>query len=259
MEIDEILDKWFDKTFAMYQEKVHPPRGVDLLIMGVLRYSRHYSITTFLLLGQEVKLSAMVLLRVYLELYVKFHWCLITDSNSQKNQQDQVYDRFKRWDYKRLLEQKNRLNKQLEITNLETTNDNSRSEICEAQKKTDDCIEEYKRQKVKCIPDIWQILKELSETEEFKESPEKIMKIYTNLYQRFNQAIHPNTDFIRKMVINTGKAYVFSSDVNEDIQELKLCLFSMSCDINRMIRDFYGWDSAEMQMEYNLIVKQLNS
>jgi hypothetical protein len=131
MEVDRILDKWFDETFAMYQEKVHPPRGVDLLIMGVLRYSRHYSITTFLLLGQEVKLSAMVLLRVYLELYVKFCWCLINDSNSQKNHQDQAYDRFKRWDYKRLLEQKNRLNKQ-----LETTNDDSRSEICEAQKKS---------------------------------------------------------------------------------------------------------------------------
>lgn len=253
MEVDRILDKWFDETFAMYQEKVHPPRGVDLLMMGVLRYSRHYSITTFLLLKQEVKLSTMVLLRVYLELYVRLRWCLINNPKSQKNHQDEVYDRFKRWDYKRLLEHKNRLNKLLEITN-----DDSRSKICEAQKNADDCIEEYKRQKVKCIPDVWQILKELSETEEFQESPEEILKIYPNLYQRFNQAIHPNTDFIRKMVINTGNAYVCNCDVNEDIQELKLCLLSMSCDINRMIRDFYGWDSAEMQKEYNLMVKQLN-
>ena len=103
MEIDEILDKWFDDTFAMYQEKIHPPRESDLLIMGVLRHSRHYSITTFMLLRHEVKLSTMVLLRAYLELYIKFLWCLINDTSSPKNHQGQVHDRFKRWDYKRLL------------------------------------------------------------------------------------------------------------------------------------------------------------
>ena len=130
MEIDEILDKWFDKTFAMYQEKVHPPRRVDLLMMGVLRYSRHCSITIFLLLRQEVKLSTMVLLRVYLELYVKLCWCLKNGPNPQKDHKDEVYDRFKRWDYKRLVEHRNLLNKLLEVTK-----DDSRSGICKAKKK----------------------------------------------------------------------------------------------------------------------------
>ncbi len=228
----------------MYQEKVHPPRRVDLLMMGVLRYSRHCSITIFLLLRQEVKLSTMVLLRVYLELYVKLCWCLKNDPNPQKDHKDEVYDRFKRWDYKRLTERRKLLNKLLEVTK-----DNSRSGICEAKKKADDSIEEYKKQRLKCMPDVSQI---------FKELPEDFQEIYPKLYQRFNQAVHPDMDFIRKMVINTGKAYVCSCDVNEDIQELKLYLLSMSCDINRMIRDFYGWDSAEMQKEYNLMVKQLN-
>jgi len=244
MEIDEILDKWFDKTFAMYQEKVHPPRGVDLLMMGVLRYSRHCSITIFLLLRQEVKLSTMVLLRVYLELYIKLCWCSQIDQNTRKDHKDEVYDRFKRWDYKRLVEQRNLLNKLLEVTK-----DDSRSGICEARKKADGEMEKYKKQGLKCMPDMWQILKEL---------PEKFQELYPKLYQRFNKAVHPDMDFIRKMVINTGEAYVCSCDVNEDIQELKLYLVCMSCDINRMIRDFYGWDSAEMQKEYNLMVKQLN-
>ena len=144
MGIDEILDKWFDKTFAMYQEKVHPPRRVDLLMMGVLQYSRHCSITTFLLLSQEVKLSSMVLLRVYLELYVKLCWCLKNDLNSQKDHKDEVYDKFKRWDYKRLVEQRNLLNKLLEMTK-----DDSRSGICEAKKKADGEIEKYKKQRLK--------------------------------------------------------------------------------------------------------------
>lgn len=244
MEIDEILDKWFDKTFAMYQEKVHPPREVDLLMMGVLRYSRHCSITIFLLLRQEVKLSVMVLLRVYLELYVKLCWCLKNDPNTRKDHKDEVYGRFKRWDYKRLVERRNLLNKLLEVTK-----DGSNSEICEAIKKANDYIEKYKKQQLKCMPDMWQILKEL---------PEKFQELYPRLYQRFNQAVHPDMEFIRKMVINTGKAYVCMCDVNEDILELKLYLLCMSCDINRMIRDFYGWDSAEMQKEYNLMVKQLN-
>ncbi len=252
MQIDEILDKWFDKTFAMYQKKVHPPQRVDLLMMGVLQYSRHCSITTFSLLMQEVKLSSMVLLRVYLELYIKLCWCLINDPNSQKDRKDEVYGRFRRWDFKRLIEQKNLLNKLQEVTK-----NDSNLEICKAIKKANDSIEENKTQGLKCIPDIWQILKELSEakTQEF---PEDILGLYPRLYQRFNKAVHPDMDFIRKMVINTGEAYVCSCDVNEDIQNLKFYLLFMSYDINRRIRDFYGWDSAEMQKEYHLMVKQLD-
>jgi len=244
MDIDETLDKWFEKTFAMYQKNVHLPRGVDLLMMGVLRYSRHCSITTYLLLRQEVKLSTMVLLRVYLELYVKLCWCLQADQNTQKNHKDDVYGKFKQWDYKRLVEHRKLLNKRLTITQ-----DDSRSGICEAIKKVNILIDEYKKQGLKCMPDVSQV---------FMELPEKFQELHTKLYQRFNQAVHPDMEFIRKMVINTGKSYVCVCDVNEDIQELKLYLLSMSCDVNRMIRDFYGWDSAEMQKEYNLMVKQLN-
>jgi len=260
MEIDEILDKWFDKTFAMYQEKVRH-RGVDLLIMGVLRYSRHCSITTFLLLRQEVKLSSMVLLRVYLELYLKLSWCLITDSNSQKDRQDQAYARLRRWDFQRLIEQRRLFKKELEVIEGSSKPEafkDRRSEICEAIEKADRFIEENKTKGLKCIPDIWQMLKEISETEEFQKSPEDILRVYPRLYQRFSKAVHPDMDFIQKMVTNTGEAYICSCDANEDIQGLKLYLLSMSCDINRMIRDFYGWDSAEMQKEYNLMVKQLN-
>lgn len=244
MEIDEILDKWFDETFAMYQEKVHPPRGVDLLMMGVLRYSRHCSITTFLLLRQGVKLSSMVLLRVYLELYVKLRWCLQVNQGTQKDYQNKVYKKFKQWDYKRLTERKRLFGNLLKVTKGDSC-----SEIYEAIKKVDSCIKEYKRQGLKCMPNVSQI---------FTELPEGFGEIYPKLYQKFNQAVHPDMDFIRKMVINTGEAYICGCDVNEDVQELKLYLLSMSCDVNRMIRDFYGWDSSEMQKEYDLIVKQPN-
>lgn len=260
MEIDEILDKWFDKTFGMYQEKVHPPRRVDLLMMGVLRYSRHCSITTFSLLRQEAKLSSMVLLRVYLELYIKLNWCLINDPTSQKDHKDEAYARFRRWDFKRLIEQRKLFKKELEVIEGSSTPEafkDRRSEICKAIKKADRFIAENRTKKLKCTPDIWQMLKEISE-EKTQHSPEDILRVYPGLYQRFNKSVHPDMDFIRKMVTNTGKAYICDCDVNEDIQELKLYLLSMSCDINRMIRDFYGWDSAEMQKEYNLMVKPLN-
>lgn len=253
MEIEETINKCFDKTFAMYQEKVHPYQKVNPLMMGVLRYSRHCSITIFSLLRQEVKLSSMVLLRVYFELYIKVCWCLINDPNSQKGHKDEVYGRFRRWDFKRLIEQRKLLGKLQEVRK-----DDSNLKICKAIKEADDSIGKYKTQGLKCIPDIWQILKELSEAET-QESPEDILGLYPRLYQRFNKAVHPDMDFIRKMAINTGEASVCSCDVNEDIQTLKFCLLFISCGINRKIRDFYGWDSAEVQKEFNLIVKQLDN
>lgn len=260
MEIDNILDKWFDETFALYQKYVHPPRGVDLLIMGVLRYSRHCSITIFLLLRHEAKLSSMALLRAYLELYIKLHWCLIKDQTSQKNHKDEAYARFRQWDFKRLIEQRNLLKKELEViegsSKPESFKDR-KSEICKAIKKADSFITENRTKGLKCIPDIWKMLNEISK-DNTQRPPEDILRIYPSLYQRFNKSVHPDMEFIQKMVTYTGKAYICKCDVDEDIQELKLYLISMSCDINRMIRDFYGWDSAEMQNEYNLMVKQLN-
>ena len=258
MEIDKTLDKWFDKTFAMYQEKVHPPRRVDLLMMGVLRYSRHCSITTFSLLRQEAKLSSMVLLRVYLELYIKLLWCLKNDPTSQKDHKDEAYARFRRWDFKRSFEQRRLFKKELEIIDRSSKPEDfkdRRTEISKAIKKADSKIEENRTKGLKCIPDIWQMLIEISK-EKTPHPPEDILRAYPGLYQRFTKAVHPDMDFIQKMVTCTGKAYICNCDVNEDIQELKLYLLSMSCDINRKIRDFYGWDSAEVQKEYDLIVKQ---
>ena len=256
MEIDEILDKWFDETFAMYQEKVHPPKRVDLLIMGVLRYSRHCSITTFSLLRQGAKLSSMVLLRAYLELYIKLCWCLKNNPTSQKDRKDEAYVRFSRWDFKRLIEQRKLFKKELEVIEASSKPEalkDRRSEICKAIKKADHFIAENKTRGLKCIPDIWQMLKDISE-EKTRHSPEDILRVYTGLYQRFSKAVHPDMDFIQKMVTISDKAYICNCDVKEDIQELKLYMFSMSCDINRKIRDFYGWDSAEVQKEYDLIM-----
>jgi len=260
MEIYKILDKWFDKTFAMYQQRVHPPKKVDLLMMGVLRYSRHCSITTFSLLSQEAKLSSMVLLRAYLELFIKLCWCLINDPTSQKDRKNEAYARFRRWDFKRSFEQRRRFKKELEIIDISSNPEafkDRRAEISKAIEKADSKIEENKTKGLKCIPDIWQMLKEISK-EKTQHSPEDILRAYPGLYQRFSKAVHPDMDFIQKMVTCTGKAYICNCDVNEDIQELKLYLLSMSCDINRKIRDFYGWDSAEVQKEYDLIVQQLN-
>ncbi len=259
MEIDKTLDKWFEDTFTMYQENVHPPKRVDLLMMGVLRYSRHCSITTYSLLSQEVRLSSMALLRVYFELYITLNWCLINDPTSQKDRKDEVYARFRRWDFKRSFEQRRLFKKELEIIDLSSKPEASKdrkTKISKAIIEADIKIKEYRSKGLKSIPNTWQMLIEISE-EKTQHPPEDILRAYPDLFQRFSKAVHPDMDFIQKMVTFTGKAYICNCDVNEDIQELKLYLLSMSCDINRKIRDFYGWDSAEVQKEYDLIVKQL--
>ena len=57
----------------------------------------------------------MALLRVYLELYIKFNWCLIKDPTSQEDYKDEASARFRQWDFKRLIEQRNLFKKELEV------------------------------------------------------------------------------------------------------------------------------------------------
>ena len=202
----------------------------------------------------------MALLRVYFELYIMFNWCLINDPTSQKGRKDEADARFRQWDFKRLIEQRELLKKELKVIEESSKPEafkDRKSEICKAITKADRFIAENKTKGLKCIPNMWKMLEDISK-EKTRHSPEDVLRAYPEIYQRFSKAVHPNMDFIQKMVTCTGKAYICNCDVNEDIQELKLYLLSMSCDINRKIRDFYGWDSAEVQKEYDLIVKQLN-
>ena len=78
---------------------------------------------------------------------------------------------------------------------------------------------------------------------------------------KYCRAIHLNRNVTEKLSwlkYENGepKAVLYKDDIEADGQEL-LIVATISCDINKAIRDFYDWHSDAMQNEYDRLKSRL--
>ena len=178
-------------------------------------------------------LSTHALLRVLVETHIFLMWALNVPVKDDKTKFQEVYKRFKRWDYTRLMEDK-RL-----FENLPQTPE-TKSNV----EKVNGDIEKFQKEGVKELPNIRQLYEDLGS--EWKE-------LYARLYMKYCQAVHLNrnvTTALSYLDYGDGepKAVLYKDDIEPDGNEL-LAVASISCDINKAIRGFYDWHSDAMQNE----------
>jgi hypothetical protein len=239
MEVYQIIDNWFGNTFEQVKENVRPASQLDLFIAGVLFCARKYSKAILVLLNDGHKLPAEALLRVLCELYAKFFWCLNVRADTRIERIRKIHERFRRWDYSRLIQHRKILK------NVQSAcSGDFRLEIDKAMQEIEKGIETYNRQKLKCMPHTATIFKELPKDWE--------SEVYPKIYQRFNSAIHLDMKIIRELVKYTEKEkkIICFDDIQGNVQKLLSYCASMACDINRLIRSHYGWDSEQIKIEY---------
>ena len=182
-------------------------------------------------------LSTHALLRVLVETHIFLMWALNVPVKDDKTKFQEVYKRFKRWDYTRLMEDK-RL-----FENLPQTPE-TKSNV----EKVNGDIEKFQKEGVKELPNIRQLYEDLGS--EWKE-------LYARLYMKYCRAVHLNrnvTTALSYLDYGDGepKAVLYKDDIEPDGNEL-LAVASISCDINKAIRGFYDWHSDAMQKEYEQI------
>lgn len=119
------------------------------------------------------------------------------------------------------------------------------SAIMQAKKE----IEKLEKKGIKPLPEYGQLYNDVLE-EESKE-------MYAKYYRTYSRAIHLNRDITQKLAWiqyekKEPKAVLCKDDIESNGDEL-LIVASISCDINKMIREFYGWHSDTIQNEYEQI------
>jgi hypothetical protein len=237
-EVHSTVDNWFGESWNLIRN-YHELTGADILLASVLLCARKHTIGVLLLLANNHKLSAQALLRVLCELYVKLVWTL---GRPKKLSKDDIYKRFQRLDYSRVIEHRKILR------NLAKSYPHS-SAINESLAKAEKSIQDYDKRRVKALPDVAGIFAQIDEAHDTKDW---IGHVYPHIYQDFSGAIHSDMRILRELVQydEYERTVSYKHDVEYSIDKLKDYCVSMACDINLLIRDQYeGTDEMSEQMQ----------
>jgi len=227
---EESVLKWHEHTFNAIKKKT---KRSDLIVMGALLVARKHALAILALVKERHLLPAQVLLRVLIELHIKFHWVMRrikirTISNDKK-----IYSRLQQLD-KRRVEDDKKL-----IKNLNENRFPYKNKIIT---KLDTQSAEYKRRRIKKSPDIASICQKLDKLAVLG-TPNNDMSwanvIYPEFYRKYSRAVHTDLGLIRKFVINRKNKILRYEDVEdnpEDIIEYALTVFA---DVNKLFLNYY--------------------
>lgn len=250
MKIDRTVNKWFEETLTQIKANVRQIRQLDCLLIGVLHCARKYCNGIMLLLNNEHKMPAAALLRILCELYANLLWCFkVSDREGKAADDNAIYKRFRRWDYKGVIEHEKMLGNVSKVASGDY-----KQEIDKALNELEKGKAEFKNQCIRCMPDTAGIFRELRK--------DWVAEVYPRIYQYYSGAIHWDMKLIREMVQyhdHGGKIRCFSDPPSYKTSELLLYCISIGCDINRLLRRHYGFDSEQMQTEYESLSNGLQS
>lgn len=248
MDLDKTVNGWFEETFTQMKESGKLIRPLDLLLVGVLHCARKYCNAIIVLLHNHHKMPAAALLRILCELYVNLLWYFrVPDKGGTTADDDCIYRRLRRWDYKRVVEHERMLRNVRTVASGDHT-----QEVDKALKEIQKQKAEYKNQGLRCMPDTAGIFRELPK--------DWAGQVYPKIYQYFGRAVHLDLVLIREMVQHSpGQIQCFSDPPSYGPNELLSYCINMGCDVNRLIRRHYGFDSEQIQIEYESLSNELQS
>jgi len=234
--------KWYDQTYTTMTVARKPPSPLNSELMGILLTAKKQTEGALTTLANKNILSTHVLLRILFEIHIVLKWALNAPANEGKSKSDEVYKRFRSWDYDRLTKDRKLLE------NLPQT-----PEIESAIGKINSDIEKLQKQGIKKLPDVRQLYDDVL--------GEDSAEMYAKSYRTYSRAVHLNRNITQKLAWieeenEESKKELYKDDIEDDGDEL-LIVASISCDINKAIRGFYDWHSDAMQNEYDEVKSKL--
>jgi hypothetical protein len=239
--------KWYDQTHTTMTIARIPCSLVNSEVEGILLAARKQTLGTLTTLADKNILSTHALLRILVETFVVLAWVLKVSASEEKARLDEVYKRLRRWDHTRLRKDKALLEDLPQTTEIESAIEKAKADI-----------EKYKKDDIEELPNYQQLFRDLGD------KPEKVkewVETYAQFYRKYSRAIHLNRNVTQNLAWiqyenEKPKAVLYKDDIESDGDEL-LNIASISCDINKAIRDFYGWQSYPMQNEYKQLELRL--
>jgi len=233
MEIDKTIEKWFEETAVQIETYVKTDTIIDMVAVSVLKAAENYCNGILLLLNKNHKMPAKALLRVLCELTVKFLWCMLIPEEYEKNPNDVIEEKIRRWGKYSLLETSKTLKA---FRNAGT--ENFKSELEGKIKKLEESTKSFKVDAMPPLSQIWEQLPEPWKSE-----------IKPMFYLRFNNAVHLDIKSLGDLIVREKNKLFCLDDSKEDIQDLIDSCLAFAFDINYLVRTHYDWNIEGMKKE----------
>lgn len=238
----DTIIKWYVQTHTTMTIARKPPSFLNCEFMGILLAAKKQTVGALTTLANKNILSTHALLRILVENYIVLTWALNAPANDEETKSDEVYKRFRRWDYKRLIEDKKLLKDLPQTPDIESAIEKVKSDI-----------EKLKTDGIKELPPYNQLYDDVL--------GEESAEMYAKTYRTYSQAVHLNRNVTQKLARikyenGEAKEVSYKNDIEADGDEL-LIVASISCDINKAIRGFYDWHYDAMQNEYEQLKSKL--
>ena len=241
----DTMIKWYDQTFTTFTIAKPERRGTDIELSGILLVARKQTLGALTTLANKHILSTHALLRVLIETYIVLVWVLSDLPNDKKPTSDEVYKKLRRWDHTRLKKDEKLLKSLPRTPKIESAIGKVKKEIKKLQ-----------RGRIKQLPNNKQLFRSLGGGDQNKEK--ECDELYARLFAKYSRAVHLNRNVSQQLVCKQDESenpkLLYKYDIEPDGNEL-LIMASISCDINKAVRGFYGCQSDAIQNEY----KQLES
>jgi 3-deoxy-D-manno-octulosonic-acid transferase len=244
----DTIIKWYEQTHTAMTNAVKPASPqVDAELMGILLAAKKQTLGALTTLANKHILSVHALLRILTEIHIVLIWVLNVPEKEKKAKYVEVNKRLRRWDHTRLKKDKALFEDLPQTAEMESV-------IGQIEKD----IEKLRKEGIKELPNCKQLYSDLGkEPEEVKELGEA----YAIFYRRYSRAVHLNRNVTQELAWiqyenEKPKAIFYKDDIKPDGNEL-ITIASISSDINKAIRDFYGWQSDAMQNEYEQLKSKL--
>ena len=236
-----IIIKWFDQTHSTMTIALKNSSQSDIEIMGVLLTARKHTLGALTTLANNHFLPTYALLRILVEILGVLKWIFNVSENKNISKNDTVYKRLRSWDLSRLRKDKALLLDLPQNYIVKKTLHEVNEKLDELQKHG---LEEFPNYK-----------------ELFLSLGDEWLEIYTHYFRKYSRSIHLNRNITQRLAwletdSDKPKAILYKDDVEPEGYEL-LDIASVSSDINRAIRDYYGWQSKAMQKEYEELKLEL--
>jgi len=236
MEADKTINKWFDETQTLMEERFKARKPIDMLCAGVLKVGKNYCDAVLLLIKSNHKMPAKALLRILCELTAKIVWCLwVPDANGEKAD-DKVYEKMQRWRKATLIENRKMLESLREAmpvqgkSHLKEDIDNLNTEI--EKIKTNENMPGTTVKIFEKLPQNWKD------------------EIYPVYYKQFNNTVHLDPKSIGDLIEETGNKIICHNDSDDRAEDLIAYCIDWAYHINYFIRNNYGWNTKKMMDKY---------
>jgi len=230
--------RWYEETRITITTALKPIKTLDVELLGILLAARKHTLGALTTLTNEHIIPTHALLRVLCEIHIVLLWAMNAPTKKNENKSDAVYSRLRSWDHSRLIKHKNLLE------NLPET-----AETKKSIKKIEGNISESKKQGIKSMPSVKQIFDELGQA---------WAEVYPKFYQFYCRSIHLDRNITQELAhLDRGSNHIlYKNDIEPRGNEL-LHIASISCDINKMVRNFYDWHVDLIQKEYENLQSML--